>query len=196
MGRGWAWRTAALAAPLLVLLTACQATPESRLYTLAPVTPAPAPAGTSPQRLALGSIDLPLLIDRPQIIRRIDGNRVETLEFDRWAEPLADGLRSTLAADLTARLPGTTVLPVSGTTVGEGTVVLTTTILRFEADAAGRVVLETQWSLGAAGDGRKSGPSHDTVEAMAGSTEPDALVRAMSQALAAFADRVAAAVRR
>ncbi|WP_245636816.1 PqiC family protein [Azospirillum thiophilum] len=196
------WRGAVLAAPLL-LLAACQSTPDSRLYTLAMVPPSGSVQATrtTPQVLALGSLDLPMLIDRPQIVRRIDGNRVEALEFDRWAEPLADGLRSTLAADLAARLPGMTVLPVAGASVAEGTAVLAVTILRFDADRAGRVVLDAQWSLsidmaGGRTAGRRIGPSRETVEIPAADAEPDTLVRAMSQAVAAFTDRIATGVRR
>ncbi|WP_236784137.1 PqiC family protein [Azospirillum humicireducens] len=191
------WRAAAMALPLLVL-AACQSTPDSRLYTLAVVPPATAAqtVRTAPQTLALGSLDLPMLIDRPQIVRRIDGNRVEALEFDRWAEPLADGLRSTLAGDLAARLPGVTVLSVAGSVVEEGTAVLAVTVLRFDADVGGRVVLDAQWTVSRAGAARKSGPSRETVEIPAAGAEPDALVRAMSQAVATFADRVAAGVRR
>ncbi|MBY6264130.1 membrane integrity-associated transporter subunit PqiC [Azospirillum sp. 412522] len=191
-------RTAALAMPLLVL-AACQSTPDSRLYTLAVVPPAGAaqPAGAAPRTLALGSLDLPMLIDRPQIVRRIDGNRVETLEFDRWAEPLADGLRSTLAGDLAARLPGATILPVAGS-AGEGTAVLAVTVLRFDADATGRVVLDAQWTLSPAGGsgGRKSGPTRETVEVPAAGAGPDAQVRTMSQAVGVLADRIAAGMRR
>ncbi|MFP5511750.1 MAG: membrane integrity-associated transporter subunit PqiC [Alphaproteobacteria bacterium] len=197
MARVRGWRAAAMALPLL-LLAACQSTPDSRLYTLAVVPPAGAtqPVRTAPQTLALGSLDLPMLIDRPQIVRRIDGNRVEALEFDRWAEPLADGLRSTLAGDLAARLPGVTVLPVAGSAAAEGTAVLAVTVLRFDTDVSGRVVLDVQWSLSQPGGARRSGPSRDTVEVPAASAEPDALVRAMSQAVASFADRVADRVRR
>ncbi len=198
------WRGAVLAVPLLAL-AACQSTPDSRLYTLAMVPPSGAVQATrtTPQMLALGSLDLPMLIDRPQIVRRIDGNRVEALEFDRWAEPLADGLRSTLAADLSARLPGMTVLPVAGASVAEGTAVLAVTILRFDADRAGRVVLDVQWSLSTGGDmaggrtaGHRIGPSRETVEIPAADAEPDTLVRAMSQAVAALTDRIATGVRR
>ncbi|MBK1842538.1 membrane integrity-associated transporter subunit PqiC [Azospirillum sp. YIM B02556] len=192
-------RSAALALPLLVL-AACQSTPDSRLYTLAVVAPAGTvqPLRSGSQALALGSLDLPMLIDRPQIVRRIDENRIETLEFDRWAEPLADGLRSTLAGDLAARLPGVTVLPVAGSSVGEGTAVLAVTVLRFDADATGRVVLDAQWSLspGGGAPGRRSGPTRETVEVPSAGTGPDAQVRAMSQAVGTFADRVAAGVRR
>ncbi|WP_247875517.1 membrane integrity-associated transporter subunit PqiC [Azospirillum sp. TSH100] len=190
---------AAFAAPLLVLV-ACQSTPDSRLYTLAVVPPSGTaqPVHSAPQTLALGSLDLPMLIDRPQIVRRIDGNRVEALEFDRWAEPLADGLRSTLSGDLAARLPGTTVLPVAGSSVGDGTAVLTVTILRFDADATGGVVLDAQWSLSPGGGtgGRKSGPTRETVEVPSGGAGPDAQVRTMSRAVGLLADRITAGVRR
>ncbi|WP_042698867.1 membrane integrity-associated transporter subunit PqiC [Azospirillum sp. B506] len=189
----------ALAAPLLVL-AACQSTPDSRLYTLAVVPPAGTaqPVRSAPQTLALGSLDLPMLIDRPQIVRRIDGNRVEALEFDRWAEPLADGLRSTLAGDLTARLPGTTVLPVAGSSVGDGTAVLAVTVLRFEAEATGRVVLDAQWTLSASSGsgGRKSGPTRETVEVFASGADPETQVRTMSRAVGVLADRIAIGVRR
>jgi len=83
------------------------------------------------------------------------------------------------------------VLPVAGSTARQGTAVLSVTVLRFDADATGRVVLDAQWSLSAANGGR-SGPSRETVEVPAASAEPNALVRAMSQAVAAFTDHVAA----
>lgn len=171
-----------------VLLTGCQ-TPDSRLYTLAVIPPvAPgAGAGASGGALALGALELPPLVDRPQIVRRIDPNRVETLEFDRWAEPLADGLRATLAGDLAARLPGRSVLPVAGPAPGAGVAVLAVTILALEAGADGRVRLDAQWTLA-------NGPRHrDTLELRAASGDPAALVAAMSAAVAALADRVAAA---
>ena len=190
-------RAAAMALPLLVL-AACQSAPDSQLYTLAVVPPSGTaqPVRTAFQTLALGSLDLPMLIDRPQIVVRIDSNRVKELEFNRWAEPLADGLRSTLTGDLTARLPGVTVLPVAGSAVEEGTAVLAVTILRFDADISGRVVLDAQWSLTQAGGARKIGPTREAVDVSAASAEPDALVRAMSQAVAIFSDRIVAAVRR
>jgi len=192
------FRNVALALPLFVL-AACQSTPDSRLYTLAVIPPAGAaqPAAAS-RTLALGSLDLPMLIDRPQIVRRIDGNRVETLEYDRWAEPLADGLRSTLAGDLAARLPGTTVLPVAGSGLAEGTPVLAVTVLRFDADATGRVVLDAQWTLspGSGAGGRKIGPTRETVEVPEAGADPDAQVRKMSQAVATLADRIAMGLRR
>jgi len=177
-------RNATLAG-LLLGLAACQ-TPADRLYTLS-VLPGTAVPGNAPATLALGRVELPPLLDRPQIVRRIDANRVEALEFDRWAEPLADGVRATLADDLAARLPGRTVLPVAGAAPGPGVAVLSVTILKFEAEANGRVVLDAHWTLG-------SGPRRrDTLEAQAVSGEPAALVAAMSQALALFADRVVAA---
>ncbi|WP_377806885.1 PqiC family protein [Azospirillum sp. A29] len=193
------FRNAALALPLFVL-AACQSTPDSRLYTLAVIPPAGAaqPAATTFRTLALGSLDLPMLIDRPQIVRRIDGNRVETLEYDRWAEPLVDGLRSTLAGDLAARLPGTTVLPVAGSGLAEGTPVLAVTVLRFDADATGRVVLDAQWTLssGSGSSGRRIAPTRETVEVPSGGAEADAQVRTMSQAVGQLADRIAAGLRR
>lgn len=193
------FRNAALALPLFVL-AACQSTPDSRLYTLAVIPPAGTaqPAAAASRTLALGSLDLPMLIDRPQIVRRIDGNRVEALEYDRWAEPLADGLRSTLAGDLAARLPGTTVLPMAGSAVPENTPVLAVTVLRFDADATGRVVLDAQWTLspGSGSGARKIGPTRETVEVPEAGADPDAQVRKMSQAVATLADRIAAGLRR
>ncbi len=177
-------RTAGLAA--FLLLTGCQ-TPDSRLYTLA-VLPPTAPVVVSfPGTLALGALDLPPLVDRPQIVRRIDPNRVEALEFDRWAEPLADGLRAALAGDLAARLPGRTVLPTAGAVPGPGVAVLSVTVLALEAGADGRVVLDAHWAL-------SNGQRHrDRLEIRATSGDPAALVVALSRAVAALADRIAAA---
>ena len=70
-----------------VLLAACGSSPKPNMYTLLDgvVPSAGKSAGLS---VAVMPASVPDLIDRPQMVVRQAGNRVQILEQQRWAEPL------------------------------------------------------------------------------------------------------------
>jgi uncharacterized lipoprotein YmbA len=55
--------------------------------------------------LAIGPVDLPKHLDRPQIATFTSANRVDVAEFDRWAEPLSDNFARVLAENLGILVP-------------------------------------------------------------------------------------------
>jgi uncharacterized lipoprotein YmbA len=88
---------------LCVLLTAglgaCASLPPLRYYSLDDGRPMAmgSPAGVS---VAIVEVKLPELVDRPQLVVRSAGHRVQLSENDRWAEPLRRQVPRLLARDL------------------------------------------------------------------------------------------------
>jgi uncharacterized lipoprotein YmbA len=192
-------RAAAILAVLV--LAACGGTAPSRFFTLSSVPPEKpalrqAASGGREQRsstLLVGTIEMPQTLDRPQFVRRSGANTVELAELDRWSEPLDGMIRRSLADDLAARLPDVRVLtavlpavPIDNTLMVE--------IDRFEADAAGTVKLNAQWFLVTEGRSAPRLSRRSTIETRSDSTDTEAIVVAMSEALAELSGEMAAAV--
>ena len=195
-----------IAGPVLALvaladLGACSTTAPPRFYTLSStrqVANASAAAETggleaSTSTLLVGAIEIPQTLDRPQLVRRSGINKIDVAEYDRWAEPLDAMMRRTLAEDLAALLPKSRVLastlpavPIDQT--------LVVAIARLEADNAGMVTLDAQWFVLAGRDPAPRLSRRATIAEPAASGESEAVVAAMSKALANFAREVADAL--
>ncbi len=185
----------------LLVIGACGSTAPSRFYTLSNVPPEPAlvsPAldsggDQSLSTVLVGTIEMPQTLDRPQFVRRSGSNTVELAELDRWSEPLEGMIRRSLADDLATRLPKARVMtsvlpsvPIDHTLMLE--------IDRFEADAAGTVKLSGQWFVLTNGIPAPRVSRRSTIEERAGTNDTEAIVAAMSRALAALSNEMAAAL--
>src|SRR5947208_2171931 len=94
-------RTFALVA---MLLSACSSPLKERFYTLdAPEPPAAAAGAPS---IAVTSVSVPDLVDRPQIVVRMGPHQVGIGEQARWAEPLRSAIARVVAANLATALNG------------------------------------------------------------------------------------------
>jgi uncharacterized lipoprotein YmbA len=195
-----------IARPALVLvaladLSGCSSTAPPRFFTLSSTRqaanadtasdPGVREAGLS--TLLVGTVEIPQTLDRPQLVRRSGVNRIDVAEYDRWSEPLDAMIRRTLAGDLGVLLPKSRILastlpaaPVDQTLVVE--------IERFEADNAGMVTLEAQWFVLAERGSAPRLSRRATIAEPAASGESEAVVAAMSRALAKFAGEVANAL--
>lgn len=86
-------------------LSGCAGSPAVNFYTLAPaaISSLSITAKTA-LSVTVGPVTMPELVDRPQLVRRVDGTRVLILETQRWAEPLKDALPRLLAGNLSVML--------------------------------------------------------------------------------------------
>lgn len=102
-------RTVLLVA-LVIMQTACALggpSKPSKFYVLSaiPGTPVPRPeSADAPFSIAVGPVSLPDTVGRPQIITRVDANRIELNEFNRWGGDLGQNVVRVLTQDLMARL--------------------------------------------------------------------------------------------
>jgi hypothetical protein len=102
---------------LCVLLTAglcaCASSPSVRYYSLDDGHPkvVGSPGGVS---VAVVQVNLPELVDRPQMVTRTANHRVQISEYDRWAEPLRRQIPRLLARDLGVALDSSRVAALAG----------------------------------------------------------------------------------
>ena len=180
------------------LLVGClgpRTTRPTRLFVLnATATPAAPSAPTTNLRLGIGRIVLPERLNRSQIVTRTGTNEVQVAEFSQWAEPLEKSIPRVMSENL-SRLTGTDQVSVYPWPMQlEIDFKLEIAILEFEGNGDGEVSLDARWRWVRA-DGSEVQPlqgSSYTEAAKDRSTE--ALVAAMSRALASLSRDIAVAI--
>jgi len=178
----------------VVATAACSRSPRVNFYALAPddktgiVTPSVEQYG-----IAVGPITLPDLVDRSQLVIRVEKNQVEILETHRWAEPLKSQIPRLLADNL-GRLLGSDRVSAYGQRFGsEAGYQVLVDFRSFEATNDG-VSVDAFWTVRrTAGGVAKNGRS--LVREPAGNGSYDATVTAYSKALSSVSNDIAAAIR-
>jgi uncharacterized lipoprotein YmbA len=187
-------RVAALTA-LLALLAACGSTPPIRHYSLGPVAAAPAaPPAAADAGIVVGPVSLPAGIDRLQIVRTVDGARVDIADSHRWAGSLKDEVARRLAGGIARQTGIGRVVAWPQSTLAAPALTVPIDIQRFEAEGFERVTLEAVWTVRKAGRdiaGRRfvasetvASPDYGALTAAHGRLI-DALARDISDALGA-----------
>ncbi len=176
-----------LALPTLLLLLAGCASPNPKLYTLARV---PGPPVAAPARvIEIRHVGLARYLDRPGIVASVDAYRVTLADNARWAEPLPDMLARVVAADLGARLPGSTVFTAASAISAAADVTVEIDIQRF--DAGPRFALVAALAL------QRSGRTPKLTTVSLSAPPPggeESQIATMSRLLGELADRIAAIV--
>jgi len=210
-GRIFRW----FAIAALALVGACSSSPPTRYYTLsetAPEThPAPQPgAGT----VLIYRVTIPGELDRPQLVRHMDVNRLEIAEEDRWAAPLDEMIHRVLSGDLARRLPASPAANAGELSPG-GQHSLSVDIREFYGDANCNVTLRAAWTpkeARATAGATARATAHTTppetphpdppqaatedIRVSAIGACPDSLPATMSVALGQLSDRIIAGVSR
>jgi hypothetical protein len=182
---------------LLLALAGCGSSPKTQFYTLLPVASAheASSRGISGPPLQVGHVQLPATLDRDALVIQGAGAQVIVSDTDRWAAPLDELVQRALSADLRARLGTAAVLAPGDPTPAGGARELSVVVQRFDADSAGRVVLEADWMLGAGNPAKPGAIRHESIQEDAGSNNGGAIAAAMSGAVGKLADGIAGAVR-
>jgi uncharacterized lipoprotein YmbA len=180
---------------LATVLCGCRA-PPVRWYVLSVVHPGSGFAvqghrgGITPVRVE--RVRLPSELDRSQIVRRMDANRLQVEANSRWAAPLNEMIRRVLSGDLEGRLaPGMVMDPYQSAPAGQVRS-LSLDVHELYGDARCAVSLRVTWVLNQPQD-RVQGATEDIHVPPSGRC-PEAQAAAMSQALGALSDRIAAAI--
>jgi uncharacterized lipoprotein YmbA len=179
----------------LAQLAGCSVTKPSRYYLLTPVTEhAAGKVNTPPLALGIGPVAFPAYLDRPEIAVRSSGNELNYAGSHRWAEPLKTAFSHTLAENLSIMLPTdrTVIHPWSRSTMLDYQVIVNVT--RFDADAAGTVILTAGWELMRSSDSTVMQRDRATYTEAAGNSDYPAIVAAQSRAVERLSLDIAAAI--
>ncbi len=186
-----------------LVLTGCAATPPSNFYTLRPL---PGAVGRTAEPasgsigigigIGLGPVNFPSFLDRPQIVSRDVGGRLILDEFNRWGGTLQDDFLRVFGENL-AWLLGTSRVLVFPTEVRAPLDYrITADVLAFEGTGGGEAVLKVRWAVLDPRLEQRLAARETSVRRSVGAPgDPAAVVAAMSAALGAFSEEVAAVLR-
>ncbi len=184
------------ACAMSLLLAGCLGTSRpSRFYTLAPLQVRDGQGPTAPDAtLAIGPIEIPESIDRPQIVTRTGANELVVAEFDRWGGSLDNEISGSLVATLRDRLASQQIAVApwrSATLSGVGpSYRAAVSVSRFDGVPGQSVVLQGRWEL-IAQSGESLGVRETTVTEKIDGAGYDALVAAMQRTLVRFGQQIA-----
>ena len=176
-----------------MLLHGCASSPKTQYVTLN-VTPGDALPVVQPMHpVQLTALHIPQALDRPEVVTQPAPNRFEISETERWAAPLAQLMRLTLARDLETRLPGGgLVFPESP--VPDGTRALVVTVIDIGMPADGELTLQAEWALVSRSPVRTEFAQRATLRSPLTGAGAEAKAAALSRALGKLADEIASSV--
>lgn len=180
-------------ATLAVLASACASSPQGKFYTLSAREPQERAQAAESVRISIDSVSVPELVDRPQIVTRIDATQVDIDEFARWADPLEAQITRVLATNLAQSVPGALASRNLDWEARDETYRVSVDILSFESAPGSMASIAALWTVRAAKSGEPvSGRSmvHEPTDGQG----YDALVQAHSRALATVSSDIARAI--
>ena len=185
-------RGLALAAALLA--TGCFGSSAPRFFALSSASSA-APLGTYPELgLAVGPVDVPRYLDRPEIVSRDGENRLTVADDHRWAGSLRSDIQRVVADEL-GRLLGTArvaLYPDQPRFPANYRVLLD--VREFEAVSDTNVRLRVRWTIAAVPDGHALAVEESVVDRSLAGSGYDAIVAAESAGLVELTQQIAARV--
>ena len=176
---------------LLRTLSACSSSPEPRLYIIEPMI---ASAGTQIDNdlsIGVGPVTLPARLNRKEIVTHDQRYRLNSAEFDRWAEPLDHNITNALAENLSVLIPSDQVIAYPWDSAHDFDFTVQVRVITFGAIPNGEVVLSTSWMIYDAVNARVELTKKRYAAARRGN-EVVALVAAMSQTIEQLSRDIAA----
>ncbi len=178
----------ALLACFLVFLAACATTaPAPVEYLLRPPLNE-SPATPQSAHIALGRVEIAPYLDQSGIVLATGDHRIQIAEDHRWAEPLSQSVRRTLAVDI-GQAAGEPVAETSAR--GRQDVVIDVHIHRLHGSLQGKVVLDADWQIVDAGSDQVLGRYRFAHSTLTDSGGYDALVQAHVSLLQQLAQAIA-----
>lgn len=179
---------------LLAILGACGTTPSSNFYLLT-AEAGQLPNGTTPS-LGIGPVAIPEYLNRNSLVTDTRGNEVKIASFERWAEPLGDGVQRVLALNLSSQLNTRNMrfFPWQADLAPDYGVRLTIVSMDIQ-DRQARLVAEWAVLVDAGRTELIRRISQQEVSVAAGELSGDAIARAYSQLLAQLSEEIAGAIR-
>jgi uncharacterized protein len=168
----------------------------ARFYTLEPLLLRDGPGSAATDAtLAVGPVELPDYVDRPQIVTRTGANQLVISEFDRWGGSLENQITGSLVATLRERLAPQQIAVApwrSASLSGGASYRVAVSVSRFDGIPGKSVVLQARWELISQSGGKEEslGVKEASVTAEIDGSGYDALVAAMQGALVRFGQQM------
>jgi uncharacterized lipoprotein YmbA len=179
--------TRVVAAIALTVVASC-ASPNPTLYTLS-VVPAHAPSN-GPAVISVREVSIAGYLERSEIVRSVNNNRIDVLANQWWGEPLAPMLSRVLVEDLSQRLPGSVVFGENGAINTTAAVSIEVNIERMDATGPQSVALVAHVAINFANSKGRQVLRTVRLQAQAPASDVAGEVAAMSAAVGQLADGI------
>ncbi|OMG75204.1 PqiC family protein [Burkholderia ubonensis] len=179
---------------LVGLLCGCGSSPTARFYALSPDATLTGDGTAAPVHVVVSPVTVPEVVDRPQIVTRAAGSRVDIDEFARWAGPLKTDIARVIAADLGMLLGSAQVNVFDSGVSTKPAWRVRVDVMRFDSMPGDSVTIDAQWAIRAPG-------TPDVVMGRSVAHEPvlgqgyEALVTAHNRALGSVSRDIASFIR-
>ena len=187
-----ATQTKIVAALALIGLSGCVGvTPPTRYYQMFSMAPGEIAIAPPTRLLGVSPVDFPDYLDRQGIVTRVTDTRIAVADFDQWSEQLEVMFSNVLIEDLRRRIGGEHVAVLPDDRSLQPSIELDLSVLRFDVDSAGKIVLQTRWRLF---DGRGDLLSTERTDLTEQASPGDygSIVDGMSRAVEALAQTIVA----
>lgn len=184
-----------------LLLVGCGASsPPVEFYTLNSIS------NTTPQEnsanleqdmaIGVGPVNIPKVLDRPQIVTRTGPNKLKMDEFHRWAGPLKEDFSRVLAENLSTLLATDRVAVYPWEIDFKPRYRIALNIRYFEGQLDEEVVLDVVWRVSGQESQKVLTAKTSLIKEPVSASDYDALVAAKSQAVAKLSREIADEIRK
>jgi len=138
-----------LIASLVLLLAACGRSPTTNFYELyvKHATDDLVDHKTNSIGIGVWAVELPALLDRPEIVTRTDRYKIELADFHQWASDLDSNITQLIANELSRRLQTDRVVISPWSNYNKNDYQVKIDIHRFDGELGSEIVLSGIWSL-------------------------------------------------
>jgi uncharacterized lipoprotein YmbA len=177
-----------------LLLASCGTTPPNSYYLLSANSAGQTPSKQSPS-LGIGPIEIPEYLNRNGLVYNREGNRLHIANYERWAEPMGNGVERVMGLNLASLLNTENVQAFPWYRSEEPDYGIQVTVILLDADDD-RATLIAEWVIQKPNSGefltrRISQLYHDMP---AGEVSPSQIAPAYSQLLNQLSEVIAAAI--
>jgi hypothetical protein len=171
----------------------CSTTPTARFYALS-VQGGAVSHAKSALVVAVGPVEMPEYLDRPQIVTRVGDNRLSVDEFNRWGGRLDEEIVHVLTQRIGQRLGTQHVYGYPSRVSAQTDYRIVLALRRFDGTLGGEVVLDVAWSLIDDRSGQVVAIRQASYRQASGGADFDVYAATLSAVLARLGDDLGAAL--
>jgi uncharacterized lipoprotein YmbA len=146
--------------------------------------------------IGIGPIEIPKILDRPQIVTRTGPNKLKVDEFNRWAGPLKSGFAQVLAENISLLLATNQVAVYPWEIDFKPYYRIAMDIRYFEGQMGENVLLDVVWRVSGQESQKIQTVKTSVIKEPLSAPDYESLVAAKSQAIAQLSREIARELRK